>query len=316
MNEIKEHKDINCIKDSNGITEKEFLEQYDISRYERPSVTVDILVLTIGEKEKENIRKLPEKELRVLMVKRSEHPYIYKWALPGGFVGINEGLREAAYRKILDEASINNIYLEQLYTLGEDKLEVNRDPRTRVISTSYMALLNQSQLKEIIHQNKDEVKWFSVKKNPVFSGKRNFELVDIYELILESDDSSIKMKYEVKDIYEGEFPTAVKNTVYKKVDENTDFIAFDHYKIIDKGIERLKNKIEYTPLAFTLLGKYFTLSELQKVYEVILNKPLLKANFRRKISSMVRKTDIVQKGGHRPANYYEFNESWKHHFME
>ena len=175
MSENKDSKDISYVTDKDGLTEKEFLGKYDINKYDRPSVTVDILVLTIGEKEKENIRKLPEKELRVLLVKRSEHPYIYKWALPGGFVGIDEGLREAAYRKILDEASINNIYLEQLYTLGEDKLEVDRDPRARVISTSYMALLNQNQLQGIINQNNDEVKWFSVRKTPVYSGKRNFE---------------------------------------------------------------------------------------------------------------------------------------------
>ncbi len=316
MNETKDYKNISYTANEEGITEKEFLDTYDINKYDRPSVTVDILVLTIGEKEKENIRKLPEKELRVLLVKRSEHPYIYKWALPGGFVGIDEGLREAAYRKILDEASINNIYLEQLYTLGEDEDEVHRDPRTRVISTSYMALLNQNQLKDILNYNNDEVKWFSIKKTPIFNGKKNFELVDIYELTLESDDLSIQMKYEVKDIYEGKFPYDVKKTIYTKLDEQTDFIAFDHYKIIDKGIERLKNKIEYTPLAFTLLGKYFTLSELQKVYEVILNKPLLKANFRRKISPMVKKTEILQKSGYRPANYYEFNELWKHNFME
>ena len=74
--------------------------------------------------------------------------------------------------------------------------------------------------------------------------------------------------------------------------------------------------MEYTPLVFTLLPEYFTLSKLQKVYEVILDKKLLKANFRRKIAPMVKKIDIIQKSGYRPASYFTFNEAWQYTFVE
>ena len=301
------------LRDQNGLTEREFLQQYNIGKYEKPSVTVDMLLLTVGDKENTDIRKLPEKELRVLLVKRAEHPCLGTWALPGGFVGMKEGLREAAYRKIKDEINVENIYLEQLYTLGEDQEEVARDPRTRVISTSYMALVDQSKLKPQVVHTIDDVKWFNITKVPVQSAKTETGYMEQYELRLISQDETVKMSYLVQDAYEVRSPYPIKKTTYQNRSEGEAKLAFDHYKIIDCGIERLKNKIEYTPLAFTL---HFTLSELQKVYEVILNKKLLKANFRRKIAPMVKKTEIVQKSGHRPASYFTFNEEWQHSFME
>lgn len=304
------------LRDKNGLTEQEFLSTYDPNQYEKLSVTVDILLFTIGEKKGLDIRKLPEKELRVLLMKRKEHPFLESWALPGGFVGMNEGLREAAYRKIKEETNVSNIYLEQLYTLGENQEEVVRDPRTRVISTSYMALLDESKLKSSAYPKAEETKWFSIKKIPTFSGKQGYTFIEIYELKLEAEDGTIKIGYQIKEVYETKTPYPIKKIYYERLEGYDEGLAFDHYKLIDRGLERLKNKIEYTALAFTLLPEYFTLSELQKVYEVILGKKLLKANFRRKIALMVKKTEMIQKGGHRPANYYQFNEKWQHEFME
>jgi len=88
-------------------------------------------------------------------------------------------------------------------------------------------------------------------------------------------------------------------------------IAFDHAKIIEYGIERLRNKIMYTDIAFNLMPELFTLTELQKVYEIILDKKLLKANFRRKIAPMVIETDEYTKdAGHRPSKLFKFNSGW------
>lgn len=87
-------------------------------------------------------------------------------------------------------------------------------------------------------------------------------------------------------------------------------IAFDHAMVIQYGLERLRNKIEYTDIAFNLMPRYFTLTELQQVYEVILGKELLKANFRRKIADMVIETNRVTKdAGHRPSKLYMFNSN-------
>ena len=123
-----------------GLTEEEFLASYDASKYERPSVTVDMLIFTVTNEKKENYRKLPEKVLRLLMIKRADHPYIGQWALPGGFIKMDESLEEGALRELKEETNIDNIYMEQLYTWGD----VNRDPRTRIISVSYMALVDSS----------------------------------------------------------------------------------------------------------------------------------------------------------------------------
>lgn len=88
-------------------------------------------------------------------------------------------------------------------------------------------------------------------------------------------------------------------------------IAFDHAKIIEYGIERLRNKIDYTDIAFNLMPEYFTLTELQQVYEVILDRDLLKANFRRKTAPMVLETDEYKRdAGHRPSRLYRFNPNW------
>jgi hypothetical protein len=90
-----------------------------------------------------------------------------------------------------------------------------------------------------------------------------------------------------------------------------DGIAFDHAKIIEYAVERLRNKIEYTDIAFNLMPEHFTLTELQQVYEVILGKDLLKANFRRKISDMVVETDEYTKdAGHRPSKLFKYNPNW------
>lgn len=146
------------IKNRQGLTEKEFLGQYDAGIYERPSVTVDMLIFTVMDEEKENYRKLPEKSLKLLLVKRGDHPFIADWALPGGFVSVNESIDEAAMRELKTETNIDNIYMEQLYTWGD----VKRDPRTRVISCSYMALIDSTTLDVKAGDDADDAAWFNV----------------------------------------------------------------------------------------------------------------------------------------------------------
>ena len=109
------------------MTEEEFLAQYKPGDYERPSVTVDMLIFTINKDQK----------LELLLIKRGGHPCRGKWAIPGGFVDMKESLDEAAARELKEETNLTGIYLEQLYTFGE----VNRDKRTRVISVAYIALV-------------------------------------------------------------------------------------------------------------------------------------------------------------------------------
>jgi len=189
--------------------------------------------------------------LKVLLVKRQRVPYRGTWALPGGMVGADESVDAAALRELQEETNIGNIYLEQLYTFGDP----NRDPRGRVISVSYYALVNWQQFQLKARQRVSEADWFPVKRLPL--------------------------------------------------------LAFDHQRIVDYALERLRNKINYTTVGFQLLPRQFTLTELQGAYEVILGQRLDKRNFRRKMLQLgiLKGTQAFKANGRqRPARLYTFTE--------
>ena len=108
------------------ITEQEFLEKYDPSSFERPSITADVLVFTVR-----------ESTLQILMVRRDEHPFLGKWCLPGSFIGMEETAEEAAARTLVKEAGMEGAAMEQLYTFSA----IDRDPRMRIISIAYIAMM-------------------------------------------------------------------------------------------------------------------------------------------------------------------------------
>jgi 8-oxo-dGTP diphosphatase len=126
-------------------------ENYDPARYERPSVTVDVVIFT-----------LQERELHVLLVKRKHWPFEGRWAIPGGFVNMDESLDRAARRELEEETGVRDIYLEQLYTFGEPK----RDPRMRVISVAYIALVSADTQTLRVSDESIDVSWFPVRALP------------------------------------------------------------------------------------------------------------------------------------------------------
>ncbi|CAI8904944.1 8-oxo-dGTP diphosphatase [Brevibacillus sp. IT-7CA2] len=288
-----------------GQTEQEYLEAYDVSQFERPSVTVDMLVFTVMDELEENYRKLSPKSLKILLVKRGEHPYIGQWALPGGFVTPGESLEEAARRELRTETNVDDIYLEQLYTWGD----AGRDPRTWVISTSYMALVDSSSLQLQAGDDADEAEWYRIEdrwvketKTATIDGSITEKWLEL-RLVHESEELSATIKIT---------KTVTGRTVRETREiVETNNIAFDHAKIIQYALERLRNKIEYTDIAFALMPELFTLSDLQQVYEVILGRELLAAAFRRKVADKVLETNQYRKhAGHRPSKYFRFNPEW------
>ena len=116
-------------------------------KYERPALTVDCVVFGYE-----------EEVLKVLLIKRDIEPYKNGWALPGGFVRINETLEEAAIRELKEETSVENIYLEQLYSFGS----IDRDPRERVVTIAYYALVKLSEHKAEGGTDASEAKWFPI----------------------------------------------------------------------------------------------------------------------------------------------------------
>ncbi len=207
-----------------------------VDEFPRPSVTVDVVIFT-----------LRDNDLQVLLIKRGHAPFRGRWALPGGFVRMEESLAEAARRELAEETGVTDVYLEQLYTFGEP----DRDPRGRVISVAYVALVPAPMA---VHGSSDvgEAAWWPVKELPP--------------------------------------------------------LAFDHTSIVQYALMRLRYKIEYSSVGFRLLPPEFTLSELQKAYEIVLAEPLDKRNFRRRIieAGVIEPLEQVRAGEGRPARLYRF----------
>ena len=235
--------------------ERRFLEQYDASEFPHPSVAVDIALLTVA-----------EGAIRALLVRRGEHPDRGKWSLPGGFVQMRESLEDAALRLLSAKAGVQGIFLEQLYTFGAP----DRDPRTRVITVTYYALVEAAKLSAGIEEGKDiqlaplDVPWKGEKGGLVRALAANGDKLPL---------------------------------------------AFDHAEILGAAVQRLRGKLKYAPLGFELLPKRFTLRDLQTIHESILGKQLNKDSFRRSMlaSGLIaatgqRETDV----GHRPAEIYRF----------
>lgn len=211
--------------------------------YPRPAVTVDCVVFGFDP---------TESDLKVLLIQRGADPFKNDWALPGGFVDMNEEIETAALRELEEETGMTDVFLEQLYTFGSP----NRDPRGRVISVAYYALVAQAD--KIIQAASDakNVHWFPVNNLP--------------------------------------------------------HLAFDHHKILETGLQRIRGKVSYQPIGFELLPEKFTLSALQKLYETILEQPLDKRNFRKKILNMgiLSELDEFQKEvSHRAARLYRFDKN-------
>lgn len=301
------------IKNKDGLTEKEFLDSYIPGDYDRPSNTVDMLLFTIDDVPVEG--KDPDKALKMLLVKRGDHPYLGCYGIPGGFVNINEGLSTACYRELKEETNIDSVYFEQLKTFGD---LVERDPRMRVISIAYLALADKTNIRPIAGDDASYAQWFTVKKAFISSDNSGIERVDSYNLTLISEDGEVKIGYLVTEKFVKNGIISIKVPSYEPLEWSVDELAFDHIDEVYYALDRLKNKIEYTPIAFSLLPKYFTLREAQKLYEAILHleKPLSRANFRRKIKKMVVETGKEKTTAGRPATCYMFNENWEHSFLD
>jgi 8-oxo-dGTP diphosphatase len=202
-------------------------------------VAVDLVIFTIR-----------DGALHALLIQRAAPPFEGRWALPGGFILHGESLEDAALRELGEETGVRNVYLEQLYSFGDP----DRDPRGRVISVAYYALVAADRAPLSAGSDASDARWWPVAKHPP--------------------------------------------------------LAFDHRRILEYALERLRNKLEYTTVGFQLLPPKFTLTQLQLVYEAILGRALDKRNFRRKMELLgILKPlqEWAREGRSRPAQLFTFS---------
>lgn len=232
-------------------SEKEFLAAYNIHDFEVPLVSVDMAIFTII-----------DQQLHVLLVKRAEYPSKGKWALPGGFVDLNndKDLYDTAHRKLKEKTGVNTPYLEQVASFGGP----NRDPRGWSITIAYFALISSEAITLESGANTEEVLWVPVKNI-----------------------------------------------------ENNYSLAFDHQQILDSCHERMRNKVTYTSLPTHLLPSTFTLSELQRTFEIVLGKSIDKKSFRRRILDVdiLKETGKMKASGTRPAMLYSVSSKARNYYF-
>lgn len=287
---------------NNLSAEKDFLATYRQSDYERPSDAVDMVVFTIKKEEVPDFRRLSRKNLSLLLIKRGEFPFKDCWALPGGFVRKGETLEEAAYRELKEEAGVDNVYLSQLHNFSKP----DRDPRGWIISNAFLTLAEESLFHLQSGSDASDAKWFSVTYDEI-----GFEVEATthgkiskrrYQLKLTHKDEVLRAIIELRTQYES---CRIKHELIVIESQG---LAFDHAEIIGYGINHLRKTLNDSLIAFELMPEYFTLTDLQQVYETILGTELLPSNFRRKIADYVMETEERIEGvGYRPSKLFKRN---------
>ncbi len=162
--------------------------------------------------------------LHILLVERGEGPFKGSWALPGGFLRMEETIEQCAKRELKEETGLEDVYLEQFHVFSE----VGRDPRERVLSVAFLAMVRKTDYHLIATNDAAKAMWFPLDEYPP--------------------------------------------------------LAFDHHDIIGMARERLREAIRTRPVAFNLLDRKFSMSELQRLYEIINGTTYDRRNFARKMS--------------------------------
>lgn len=211
-------------------------------KYPRPCVTTDCVVFGFD-----------GAKLNVLLIERGIEPYKGHWAFPGGFLNMDETALQGAKRELYEETGLKDAYIHQFHAFSE----VNRDPRDRVITIAYYALVRISEVKA--GDDAAKAQWFPLDKVPL--------------------------------------------------------LAFDHDKILRMATNELRRQIHFEPIGFELLPEIFTMTQLQHLYEAILNVKFDRRNFSNKILKLGILTQLEETlpmSNKKIAFLYKFNlDSYK-----
>ncbi len=265
--------------------ERLFLSAYNANDYERPSVAADIVVFSMMNPKDTEPKRSPEPKLKVLLIKRGEHPYMNCWALPGGFLRNDETIEECALREVSEETNVRPKALLPIGVFSDPE----RDVRTRVISNAFVSVVDADACSALGGDDAVAAEWFDV----------SFDA---------SEDDKVMLRLSCGEISIGcmleEADDSLGNSTYQIVGDGG--LAFDHAKIIAAAFRTMRSMKDEYDLVFRFLPEKFTLSSMQKTYEIIHNISEQPANFRRKVMHYVSETDEYEDCiGHRPAKLYE-----------
>ncbi|MBR2289931.1 MAG: hypothetical protein IJ867_04880 [Clostridia bacterium] len=242
----------------------------------------NLIIFSTDNEERKDVRRLKEKKLQVVLDEKN--------CLPTFAITKEEYIKKSAEKQIEKIFQTTKFYIEQLYTWGDPAYYTDGAELT----VTYLVIINKK----------------NIQKMP--------ENLRFYDIDIENKENAssqyVTLHHEEKEI-QYEIDTIVK--------QNRENIEYTHKLvgkkeiseltaiIIHTGIKRLRNRIENTNIAFSFLDKEFAISELQQVYEIILDKKLVAANFRKKIEPMIKKTDkVVKESAYRPSSQYTFNEGF------
>ena len=204
-----------------GQSLEQFFEGYNANKYQKPSVTADVLVFAYQRGQQDLLNGI-----KLLMIKRRNHPSIGFWALPGGFAEMREDLIDTARRELKEETGLTDIQLAQMFTYGE----MERDPRDRVVTCAYVAMIEDGTQKAVAGDDAKDAKWWDVQVKLVDTKRQEGKEEREYQLILSSQGE--------QDLTASVVETITLNTPLKISDfhvKKSDRIAFDHARYIVQG---------------------------------------------------------------------------------
>lgn len=277
--------------------EQEFLSEYNIEAYPRPSLAADIAVFSI--REEKHTRKRTG-NLQLLLIKRATYPYKGTWALPGGFCHPDEDVEEAARRELYEETGIKNPYMRLMGCYGKS----NRDPRGWVVSNTFLSCVNLEDTNLRADSDAWEAQWFSVsmisEENERTETENELRVKIFHKITLQHEEEILTANVQ-------EISHCSLNREYREYELiESENLAFDHGLILQNALAILRREIQADKnLIFNLLPTEFTMGSLRQAYELVLDKKLTQNNFTRDISRYVVPLDRMDETqAHRAAMLY------------
>jgi len=251
-------------------------------------VKSNVIIFSSDNKERIDVRRLKEKKLQIALDENHNLP-IFE-------INNKEDIKTTVCNNLKEMFGTSKFYIEQLYTWGDPEYYTTDFE----LIVTYLVIVDKSQ----IENPAIPINFYDITIENLEGPKR------MQKVTLESEQE--KLTYKIETIMKKEKNSIAYVNKLVKQDVISELTAI----IIHTGIKRLRNRIDNTNIAFSFLQEEFTISELQQVYEIILDKKLVAANFRKKIDPMIKKTEkIVKESAFRPSNKYTFNEDFLQYWV-